>query len=139
LSRALYLAWRYIGFHRWKTVVMILCLFLTAVLPITVSRLLSSFERGIYARAKATPAVIGAQGSRLDLALQSLYFNRKLENTLPYSESKKVASHSNVQAIPIHVQHTARSYPIVATTNVGGRLSIEDARRRHSRGQQFRR
>jgi len=96
---------------------MILCLFLTAVLPITVSRLLSSFERGIYARAKATPAVIGAQGSRLDLALQSLYFNRKLENTLPYSESKKVASHSNVQAIPIHVQHTARSYPIVATTN----------------------
>ena len=90
MSRALYLAWQYIRFHRWKTVVMILCLFLTAVLPITVSRLLSSFETGIFARAAATPAVIGAQGSRLDLALQSLYFNRKLESTLPYSEFKQV-------------------------------------------------
>lgn len=96
---------------------MILCLFLTAVLPITVSRLLSSFERGVYARASATPAVIGAQGSRLDLALQSLYFNRKLENTLPYSEAKQVAATKGVRAIPVHIQHTARSYPIVATTN----------------------
>ena len=96
---------------------MILCLFLTAVLPITVSRLLASFESGIYARAKATPAVIGGQGSRLDLALQSLYFNRKLENTLPYAELKTVSANKNIQATPIHVQHTARSYPIVATTN----------------------
>ena len=96
---------------------MVLCLFLTAVLPITVSRLLASFESGIYARAKATPAVIGGQGSRLDLALQSLYFNRKLESTLPYAELKTVAANENIRAIPIHVQHTARSYPIVATTN----------------------
>ena len=96
---------------------MILCLFLTAVLPITVSRLLSSFEKGIFARAAATPAVIGAQGSRLDLALQSLYFNRKLENTLPYSEYKKVLQQQRVTAVPIHIQHSARDYPIVATTN----------------------
>ena len=117
MSRALYLAWQYIRFHRWKTVVMILCLFLTAVLPITVSRLLSSFETGIYARAAATPAVIGAQGSRLDLALQSLYFNRKLESTLPYSEFKQISEDRYVKAIPIHIQHTARDYPIVATNN----------------------
>jgi len=96
---------------------MILCLFLTAVLPITVSRLLSSFEKGIYARAAATPAVIGAQGSRLDLALQSLYFNRKLENTVPYSEFKRVVAIPEITAIPIHVHHTARGYPIVATNN----------------------
>ena len=117
MRRALYLAWQYIRFHRWKTVVMILCLFLTAVLPITVSRLLSSFEAGIFARAAATPAVIGAQGSRLDLALQSLYFNRKLESTLPYSEFKQVVKDQYVKAVPIHIQHTARDYPIVATNN----------------------
>ena len=97
---------------------MILCLFLTAVLPISVSRLLSSFEAGIFARATATPAVIGARGSRLDLALQSLYFNRKLENTLPYSEYKQILQQQqHITAIPIHVKHTARDYPIVATTN----------------------
>lgn len=96
---------------------MILCLFLAAVLPITVNRLLSSFEKGIFARAAGTPAVIGAQGSRLDLALQSLYFNRKLENTLPYCEYKQILEQRQVTAIPIHVQHTARDYPIVATTN----------------------
>ena len=96
---------------------MVLCLFLAAVLPITVSRLLSSFEKGIFARAAATPAVIGAQGSRLDLALQSLYFNRRLENTLPYLEYKKILQTRQVTAIPIHIQHAARGYPIVATTN----------------------
>ena len=96
---------------------MILCLFLTAVLPITVSRLLSSFEKGIFARAAATPAVIGAQGSRLDLALQSLYFNRRLENTVTYSEYKTVFESQRVTAVPIHIQHAARDYPIVATTN----------------------
>lgn len=117
MRRALYLAWQYMRFHRWKTVVMILCLFLTAVLPITVSRLLSSFEKGIFARAAATPNVIGAEGSRLDLALQSLYFNRKLENTLPYREYKKILQTPQMTAVPIHIQHTARDYPIVATTN----------------------
>jgi len=96
---------------------MILCLFLAAVLPITVSRLMSSFEKGIFSRATATPAVIGAEGSRLDLALQSLYFNRKLEGTLPYSEYKRIVAAGDVKAIPIHVKHTARDYPIVATTN----------------------
>ncbi len=104
-------------FHRWKSVAMILCLFLTAVLPITVNRLLGSFESGIYSRADATPAVIGAVGSPLDLALQSLYFSRKLENTVPYSAALEIAENENVRAIPIHIQHTARSYPIVATTN----------------------
>lgn len=118
MNNSIYLAWKYIRFHRWKTVVMVLCLFLTAVLPITVSRLLSSFERGIYARAGATPAVIGAQGSRLDLALQPLYFNRKLDQTFPYEELKKVkslATGGQVDAIPLHIAHTARSFPIVAT------------------------
>ena len=97
---------------------MILCLFLTTVLPITVSRLLNSFEKGIYARAEATPAVIGADGSQLDLTLQTLYFNRKLENEMKYEEVKFVESQSaddSIEAIPIHCQHTARSYPIVAT------------------------
>jgi putative ABC transport system permease protein len=102
---------------------MVLCLFLAAVLPVTVNRLLDSFEQGIYARAKATPSVIGALGSPLDLALQSLYFNRKLDQTLPYGEYRsldgRVATDDNdrIEAVPIHVAHTARSYPIVATNN----------------------
>lgn len=119
MSRSLYLAWKYIQFHRWKTVVMVLCLFLTVVLPVTAGFLLRSFERGIYARADATPAVIGAQGSQLDLALQPLYFNRKLDQTLRYEEIQRVndsVTTGEIDAIPIHVSHTARSFPIVATS-----------------------
>lgn len=98
---------------------MVLCLFLAAVLPVTAGVLLRSFERGIYARAAATDAVIGAQGSRLDLALQPLYFNRKLDQTLRYEEvqrAKTSVTGGDIEAIPIHVSHTARAFPIVATS-----------------------
>ena len=72
----LYLTLNYILYHRWKTAVMVACLFLTVILPVTISGLIRSFEKSIYTRSETTPIVIGPEGSALDLTLQSLYFNR---------------------------------------------------------------
>ena len=74
MSRVFSLAWRYVLHHRFKSLLMILCIVLTLLMPIALSILLSSFNRQIVARADATPLVVGAKGSRVDLTMHALYF-----------------------------------------------------------------
>ena len=116
----LYLTFNYILYHRWKTVVMIACLFLTAILPVTISGLIRSFEKSIYTRSEMTPVVIGPEGSALDLTLRALYFNRgsgedRLK-TISMSEQEEVSRDGLAIAIPIHCLYEAKQFPIVATT-----------------------
>ena len=54
------LAWQYIVFHKYKSLILIACIFLTALLPIAIKILLSQFNQNITSRADNTPAVIGA-------------------------------------------------------------------------------
>ena len=120
----IYLAMRYISYHRWKTVVMVACLFLTAILPVTLSGVLGAFERSIFARSELTPVVIGPEGSALDLTLKALYFNRKgadalntsANNTIPLSEQEQITQGGSVIAIPVHALYQAKQFPIVGTT-----------------------
>lgn len=116
----IYLTFRYVFFHRWKTAVMVACLFLTMVLPFTISGLIDSFEKTIYARSEMTPFVVGPEGSALDLTLQSLYFNRGSDGqrirTIVLSEQSAVSGENLAVAIPIHTLYQARQFPIVGTT-----------------------
>ena len=57
------LAWRYIQYHKFKSLILIACLFLTVFLPIVIGLLLTEFNRKIVARADSTPAVVGATGA----------------------------------------------------------------------------
>ena len=84
----LFLAWRYVCFHKTKTLILIACIFLTAILPIAIRILLSNFERSLVQRADATPAMIGAKGSSLDLVLHGLHFDRSPAQTLPFRGSQ---------------------------------------------------
>ena len=68
------LAFKYILYHKFKTMVLIACIFLTAFLPIAIEVLLSEFEKGISSRARQTPLLIGAKGSRFDLTLALALF-----------------------------------------------------------------
>jgi len=116
----IYLTLNYILYHRWKTVVMVACLFLTVILPVTISGLIRSFEKSIYTRSEMTPIVIGPEGSALDLTLQSLYFNRGPDEdqaaTIPMSERDEVARDDFAIAIPVHCLYQAKQFPIVGTT-----------------------
>ena len=114
MRSAFQLAWRYVLYHRFKSLLMVLCIVLTLLMPIALSILLSSFNRQIVARAEATPLVVGAKGSRVDLAMHTLYFKTKAPGTLPFGE--RLTSTDRGTVIPVHVRVTARKVPVVGTS-----------------------
>ena len=115
------LALKYIAYHKFKTMILIACIFLTAFLPIAIEVLLNEFETSIAARAQQTPLVVGAQGSRFDLTLRSLYFKLgESENTaqefIALGEADAIESSGLAAAIPIHSKFTAAGRPVVGTS-----------------------
>jgi len=116
MSKIMSLAWRYVCFHKTKTLILIACIFLTAILPIAIRILLSRFEQSLVSRADATPAIIGAKGSSLDLVLHGLYFDRAPSQTLPFAEAKRIRTSGLADAVPIYSAFHAASFPIVGTS-----------------------
>ena len=113
---ALRLAWRYIFFHRGRSLILMSCIFLTLVLPVCLGILLRQFSQQIVSRAEATPIVIGARGSQLDLALHAIYFSRAPETPLKFSEVSKVRDSGLATPIPLHVKYSAQGFPVVGTS-----------------------
>ncbi|MDH3978836.1 MAG: hypothetical protein OEU86_09980, partial [Gammaproteobacteria bacterium] len=74
MSDMLYLAWRYVSYHRWKTLILTFAITLVVFLPVTLNMLVERSAEQLMARAQSTPLLMGAQGSPLELALNSLYF-----------------------------------------------------------------
>ena len=74
MKHALFLAWRSLLWHRGRSLIIVLSLAITIWLPVTVRLVLNQFRSEISARAAATPLIVGAPGSRVDLALHALYF-----------------------------------------------------------------
>ncbi len=116
MSGILFLAWRYVCYHKTKTRILIACVFLTAILPISIRILLSRFEQSLVHRADATPAMIGAKGSSLDLVLHGLYFDRPVGQTLPFGEVRKVRETGLAEPVPVYSAFHAASFPIVGTS-----------------------
>lgn len=110
------LAWRYIMYHRLKTLIMIGCIFLTAFLPIVIGILLNQFNRKIISRADSTPAIIGAKGSDLDLVLHALYFKNRSSDTIAYSHVAMIREQGWATPIPVYSRFTAQGFPIVGTS-----------------------
>ncbi len=109
------LALKYITYHKFKTLILIACISLTAFLPIAIGLLLSRFNEKIVARATSTPLLIGAKGSRLDLTLHALYFKSSIPETIPDRVVDDVRETGWAKPIPIYSRFTAKSFPIVGT------------------------
>ncbi len=114
MMRALRLAWRYVVHHRFKSLLMVLCIALTVSLPIALAILLASFNQQIVSRARATPLVVGAKGSALDLTMHAIYFRTKPPGTLVQGAGQPVGDLGT--AIPVHARYTAQQVPVVGTT-----------------------
>ena len=110
------LVFKYLMFHKYKSLIMIGCIFLTALLPIVTKMLLWQFNDRIMARSNSTPAVIGARGSDLDLTLSTLYFKPGSVDTIPFSEVEKARDGDLARAIPVHAMFTARDHSVVGTS-----------------------
>jgi putative ABC transport system permease protein len=116
MTNTLYLAWRYLAFNRWKTTILVLSVTLIAFLPVGLNVLVEQSAAQLTARADSTPLVVGAKGSRLELALSSLYFDGAIPAPLDFSAVARLQAAGLAQAIPLNVRFRVRSQPIVGTT-----------------------
>ncbi len=85
-------------------------------LPVGLNVLVVQSSDELMARAEATPFLVGAKGSPLELVLNSLYFESEPPPPSNFAEVERIADSGLADAIPLHVRFRARGYPIVGTT-----------------------
>ena len=86
MKGVLYLAFRYLAYHKMKTAILITSITLMLFLPAAMRILVQDSAKQMRGRATSSPLVIGAKGSPLELVLNALYFRlNDLEET-PYSQ-----------------------------------------------------
>ena len=110
------MAWRYLAHNRYKTAILLACITLIVYIPVGLRVLVRQSEQQLSVRAEATPLLIGARGSPLELVLNSLYFSADVPETIPYGEVCRVAEEGLARAIPLSVRFRSRGDPIVGTT-----------------------
>lgn len=113
---AILLAASYLAYHRGRTLVLVFCVALACYLPVGLQLLVSRFRAELTARGKSTPLVVGAKGSRFDLALHALYFDVPVPEPIPYRQLEQVTRDGLGQALPLLIRHRARGFPIVGTS-----------------------
>jgi putative ABC transport system permease protein len=115
VSGPLYLAWCYLTFHKAKAAILTLSISLIAFLPAGLNVLVGESAAQLRARAVATPLLLGAKGSPLELALSSLYFESRAPQPVAFGEVERVVASGLASAIPLHVGFRVGGYPIVGT------------------------
>ncbi len=113
MREVLYLAWRYLLYHKLKTAILVASVTLIIYLPIGLNVLVQQSAAQLTERAAATPLVIGAKGSPLELTLNTLYFRAEVPERIPYQQAKRVAATGLALPIPIYARFRARKHPIV--------------------------
>ena len=116
MTDVLYLAWRYLAYHKFKTAVLVLAVAIIVYLPIGLDIIVSQSAEELTARAKVTPLLVGAKGSPLELALNSLYFESDSPAPMPFAEVDRVDQSGLACAIPLYMRFRAGKSPIVGTT-----------------------
>lgn len=116
MKDVLFLAWRYLAHNRVKTVVLVSSIMLIVYLPVALRVLVRQSAAELTSRAEATPLLVGAKGSPLELSLSSLYFESDMPELTTYNEAQRVADSGLAQAIPLYVRFNVRAQPIVGTS-----------------------
>jgi putative ABC transport system permease protein len=116
MTDSLYIAWRYIASNRAKTITLVACITLIAILPVSLELLLNESETQLLARAVSTPLVVGIRGSSLDLVMNTLYYGDEIPDLISMEASEQVSQSGLALPIPMYVRYQARGFPIVGTT-----------------------
>lgn len=112
----LWLAWKYVAFHRWKTAVSVFAVSLCIFTPLAVELIVAEFERSLADRSKSTPLVIGSKGSRFDLAFHAMHFETSPPTNCTMRDWRAIFDAKLAVAIPLHCRFTAGKMPIVGTS-----------------------
>ncbi len=115
MSGPVYLAWRYIAHHRVKTGILVAAIALIAFMPVGLYVLVGESASALTARADATPLLVGARGSSLELVLSSPYFGSETREQTRFGETERVAASGLADPIPLFVRFRAGGQPIVGT------------------------
>ena len=116
MSGVLILAWRRLSCHWAAALLLMLCLGVALALPIASRVVAGRFEASISARARTTPMLIGAKGSRFDLVFASLYFRPSRLAPTPYERYADLLDEDDIDVLPINSRFTAQRAPVVATS-----------------------
>ncbi len=116
MKDVLFLAWRYLAHNRIKTGVLVGSIMLIVYLPIALRVLVQQSAAELTSRAEATPLLVGAKGSPLELALNSLYFESDTPELTSHAEAERVADTGLATAIPLYIRFKVRQQPIVGTS-----------------------
>ena len=115
MKGALFLGWRYLSYHRFKTAVLLGAVTLMMFLPAATRLLVEDSARALTARAAETPLLVGAKGSQLELVLSSLYFHAESPPEITHQAYEDVRGTGLALAIPLHARFQARGHPVVGT------------------------
>ena len=116
MTDVLYLAWRYLAYHRFKTVLLICTVAVIVYLPIGLKVIVDRSASDLTSRADSTPLLVGAKGSPLELVLNSLYFKSGMPPLVRFAEVTRVQTSGLARAIPIYVRFRAGPGRLVGTT-----------------------
>ena len=116
MSSTLYLAWRYLAYHRIKTSILVASITLIVYLPVGLRVLVGQSGDQLTSRAASTPLLVGARGSPLELVLNSLYFESATPEATRYGQVTRIVESGLARPIPLFVRFRAREFPIVGTT-----------------------
>jgi len=111
-----YIAWKYVRYNRIKTALLVASLVLISFLPIALHQLLNQSEHQLLSRAVSTPLLVGSQGSRMDLVMNTLYFSNDVPPFVSLKTAQRVVDSNLAGAIPMYVRFQARGFPLVGTT-----------------------
>ena len=116
MSGTFLLARRYIAYYRGRTSILVACLALTMYLPVAARLVIKQFQQRAISRARSTPLVIGAKGSRFGLTLHALHFRGDTPEAISMADVDRVREDELAEAIPLYVRFKARGSAIVGTT-----------------------
>ena len=116
MKDVLYLAWRYLTYHRLKTVVLMSSIAVIVYLPMGLNILMSQSAKQLRSRTEGTPLIIGAKGSPLELVLRSLYFETDEPESISYGQAQRVEDSGLATAIPLYARFHTQHGPIVGAT-----------------------
>ncbi len=116
MKGALFLGWRYLAHHRFKSSILVASITLMLFLPAATRLLVDDSATALTARADQTPLILGARGSELELVLNTLYFHAETPAEIENRAFVEAQSSGLAEFIPGHSRFHAQGVPIVGTS-----------------------
>ncbi len=116
VRNSFFVAFKYLRFHRLRSVILVVALSIIIFVPLLLEMVVSESQARLNSRADATPFILGAKGSSLDLAINSLYFILKRPEDITMAQAWDIDDSELAYAIPLYTRFRSGKHLIVGTS-----------------------